>query len=509
MELKSIDSILFTVQYNTGLFQLNDFSIVQIYTPSNGVVNSELFYEIHTAVKCKGNAGNNQPVVSSVLVPTFDTYLINRTIPPTLITNTYESPSAYDAALVPSNGEDIGRVNAVNPFAQRVTDYSLIQYSNVFNPDSQINGLSTFDDGDSKLYFQGSGAINKLYCDGNYNLAVIQEEKALRVVIGKKLLTDNAGGSVVAVTDEVLSDPIEINGNYGCQNPETFIVTQEGLMYWVDLKRGRQVVCDWKTASNLGQIGFDAYAMSKYKYILNNNNSGSPTIYLQSGYDPLNDIVMTGSFLPSQGFINSASGTDITLNETWGVYSTRKKFAGHFSFTPEWFGICEGHRLGNMMITFNQGVPYYHNGSSEYSFNTFYGVPCRQYIGYVAHDVLVRNNLEIESYLIGRKVKNWISIGFDTRDANSPQSLVTYEVIQVVTGTGQLSSIPSGFGEFFEGYYWMPFLKDSSTGNTIYEGDSLKGIYVKVLAMDNAEAQNVYNRTNKILTTFNFSEKTF
>lgn len=509
LQIKSIDSITFTCDYNLGLSVLKDsFGIVEIYTP-NSNVGTEIFYERHTAVKCTGVMGNNQPVVSSVVIHASDTYIVLRTMVGLQQAFSYESPSAYDSELVPSNGEDIGRVNVVNPFAQRVTDYSLIQYSNAFNPDSQINGLSTFDSGDSKLYFQGSGAINKLYCDGNYNLLALQEEKAIRIVIGKKLLTDNAGGSVVAVTDEILSDPIEINGNYGCQNPETFVVTQNGLLLWTDLKRGREVICDWKTAADRGEWGYDAYAMSKLKYISNSNNQGNPTIYLQSGYDPLNDIVHTTSFQPSQGFINSASSTDITLNETWGSYVNRKKFAGHFSFTPEWFGICEGYRTGAVMIAFKNGVPFYHNNSTTYNYNTFFGTPCRQYIGMVAHDVLVRNNLQVESYLIGRKTKNWLNIGVDTRDNTLPQSAVMYEPIYVTTSLNQLSNTPVASSKFREGIQWMPFFKDTTGGGTIINGRNLKGTYVKFLLMDNASAQNVYNRLNKILVTFNNSSQTF
>lgn len=296
-QLKSTDSIAFRVDYDSRLRFLVDESRVMVYTPAN-TAQTDIYYEISDLIPTTGVAGNNQPSVASVVLNTWDTYFIQRYVPNSDIRNLillYEHHSAYDAKLVPSNGEDIGRLNVVNRDAKRLWIPEQVRYSLVYLPESFVNGLSSFNSDRKKLYYRQYGKVIKLNCIKNI-LHVIQEDNVMWSNINRQLLY-SADGSAAALTagNTILSDPNDTQGDYGCQDGETFI-EKDNLMYFWDLKRGVIVEYNGQTSKPISREGLASYYLNESEYIRQNRSSGLCKIQVHAGFDPKRNKVYFTSF---------------------------------------------------------------------------------------------------------------------------------------------------------------------------------------------------------------------
>ncbi len=208
----------------------------------------------------------------------------------------YESPSAFDSKLVPSNGEDIGRGdNVVNITGAQLWKASLARFSFVYTPDTFINGLSTFNPDRKKLYPQQNGKIKKLFATNKFVLHVIQEDNVLYSTIGRQVITLADGTQQLAAASTIISDPIDTQGDYGCQDGETFI-EKDGLMHYWDLKRGVVVQYDGQVQKPISREGLASYYLLQSEYIRKNRSEGLCKIQIQGGFDPKRNKYYLTSF---------------------------------------------------------------------------------------------------------------------------------------------------------------------------------------------------------------------
>ena len=114
-----------------------------------------------------------------------------------------------------------------------------LTYSGVFRENTTVNNLNEFNLSlanfkDLQIEY---GPVRKIHARDT-DVVVFQEDKVSKVLYGKNLLSDSAGGGNVASIPEVLGTQITYAGEYGIsENPESFAYWGND-MYFADAKRG-------------------------------------------------------------------------------------------------------------------------------------------------------------------------------------------------------------------------------------------------------------------------------
>lgn len=304
-------SVTFLCEYNPSLASLMNGAWVEIYTPAKKD-QVEQYYEIGDFIPMTGVPSNNQVSVATTTLNTFDTYpifwstpYINATVNATS-TIPFEHHSIYATKIVPSNGEDIGRVNVINVSARQLWYPARVRWSFAYLPNTFVNGLSMNAEANVKDFNRAYGNIVQLF-DNFYNLLILQEDNCFVSVLAKQLVTLADGSEQLVATNTFISNPIELSGDFGCQNSESF-QEDNGKMWWTDVKRGAFCECDWKTIVDISRTGMiKSYAARKLKYIYKYNQDEHLT--QTCVYD------LTGmTTVPADGIVNILiDGTYVSL----------------------------------------------------------------------------------------------------------------------------------------------------------------------------------------------------
>ena len=196
------------------------------------------------------------------------------------------------------------RVSAVIEDYKQQRVEEAITYSGVYRENTGINNLNEFNLSlaNFKYIDKFFGSIQKLHARDT-DLIAFQEDKVSRILYGKNLLSDAAGGGLIASIPEVLGTQNTFAGEYGIsQNPESF-ATWGTSMYFTDSRRGAVM----KLGGNgMGEIS--AYGMKnwfkdlfqtnlttqklgaidpfKERYVLANNDIPFPPCVFEVSLDP-------------------------------------------------------------------------------------------------------------------------------------------------------------------------------------------------------------------------------
>jgi hypothetical protein len=122
---------------------------------------------------------------------------------------------------------------------EQETKEASVCYSGIYKGDTSINRLNEFNL--SKANFKNLdrefGSVQKLFARDT-DLLVLQENKTSKVLYGKNLLSDSAGGGQISSVPEVLGTQMAYAGDYGISfNPESFAEWGNSI-WWCDERRG-------------------------------------------------------------------------------------------------------------------------------------------------------------------------------------------------------------------------------------------------------------------------------
>ena len=240
VEVISYDSGSGIIQFkDPGISNLED-CLVEIYSPK-APTDSLIYNEIGECFpiingKHTGN-GQDQTDGTPAIVnldDIGDVYMRFRTFPVSSVIESYAFSDFYE-----SNSWNKGRPNKVDNNIKRVKRDSTIRFSNTLVPETNINGLSEFDDFNFEAYDEQYGTIQRMYASDK-DLIVFQNLKVGKVRIGQTTLYGNEGTSISTLKsqDKVLSDMVYYSGEYGIGiNPESFSVYGNRI-YFTDAARG-------------------------------------------------------------------------------------------------------------------------------------------------------------------------------------------------------------------------------------------------------------------------------
>lgn len=315
-----------------------------------------------------------------------------------------------------------------------------IPFSDVYIPETNINGLSRFFDFNFESYDNNFGSIQKLFSDDRI-LECYQELKVGIIPIQTKLSTDGSNNVITYQTDQILNEIRYYEGDFGIGlNPESF-ASYENQRYFCDVARGFVLRKDKNGISPVSKVyKIHSFITNLFRAISQYN--GRVNIY----------GVFNRSFARYEFATETIpNGTTPSFQDWTRAFvddSNQKGWVGYMDYLPEFF--CE---YDQDILSFKNGVLYTHNTNPVYG--EFYGVQYPAEVHTVAN-----TKPEI--------VKFFKSI---TQESNT-----VWDAYEITNNLNQQSELLGTDFENVEGVYKASFFKDSNTPNVtdpLLNGDVL------------------------------------
>jgi hypothetical protein len=169
----------------------------------------------------------------------------------------FEYPHMY-LKNVTDGTPDLGRVVGVDPNYRERFNYNLIRASDIFIPNSNINGLNAFRSTSLININSSLGPITKLILNQNVLLA-ITVSKTQPIYVSKDTLLDLSGGNTIGRTDKLFNLANELRFDLGTTHPES-VVYEQGRTYALDRRKG----VFWRYSSGSGQQRISDLGMFQY-----------------------------------------------------------------------------------------------------------------------------------------------------------------------------------------------------------------------------------------------------
>lgn len=339
-----------------------------------------------------------------------------------------------------SNAWDYGRPNRIDDKIKRTTRPSTICYSNIFVPETFINGLSSTSDLNFETYEVPYGGIYNLDAD-DQQLTMYQELKIAQIPVQQGVVSTTSGENIVGVSAQVLSPTARYaNAEYGIgRHPESFARYAQAK-YGIDVKRG--VV--WRLSTD-GLTPISEYFQHIYFTNLCKKIMLSATkVKIYGVFDiRFGEYIVAVEPFTYNGIDEPAQ--TIAFNEKANEWST------HYSIFPE-----NMVNNGVNIIAFKAGKLYKQNENPIQ--NNFFGV---QYHSEV-HSVCNANPSNVK-----------------VLEAISEESNDAWEVYSISTPNGQESNLIESDFQEKENMQYAAVLFDANTPNVLnplIEGDTLRDV---------------------------------
>ena len=193
-----------------------------------------------------------------------------------------------------TNHNNIGRPHVSSPYAKEQRRKATLTYSDVYQPDTQYNGLHSFNFSQRPYmdYDLSLGSIQKLVARDT-NLVMMQENKISKIMVNKDIITNPGGDQGLTLSKNVLPDNADpVAGEYGvCLNPES-VAIHTSTIYFTDIKRGSvlRIGGDGITPiSDYKMSDFFRDKMDEYQQILESDyieRIVGGALHIIGGYDP-------------------------------------------------------------------------------------------------------------------------------------------------------------------------------------------------------------------------------
>ena len=429
------------IQKSASITLSTDSYLFEIYTPKtrSNSLTEQFFYEfgeVYDIVNGRHQGGTQNQTSTLPALGVFtegDVFTRNRSITPSTAVS-IEDPNFSD--FYKSNYSSNGRANIFAPQAKQLNLPTDIRYSDTYVPNTNINGLNRFYGEAFETYDRVNGSIQKMAVRDNY-LVTFQELKTGYIPINQSIIEDQGSGASanVAISNKLLNKIRYFAGDYGIGlNPESF-ARFAGTMYFVDPNRGAvlKLTAGLQQISSIGMDSYFTKTLSEVRSIAN--------VKLIGSYDPINDeYILT---------INRNNG----LSATIAYNEMINRWTSFYSFIPE-----HGNYIFNKYITFLGGAMYEHNTNVTY--NSFYGTNYQSKL-----DLTFNANPNLIKTFIGLMEQSnylWRALDIVTSTPNQQSNLLADDFLQK------------------EGIWFASFLRDINSPNGIYDGDDLKGNWIKL-----------------------------
>lgn len=492
------------INYSDELRDLKEGAQFKIIRPRANA-GANLFYEQCKVIKVTN--GRIAPEDSTGYLNYFDSYLINRQIPVPYyaidpatkllkkdpaksLLKTFSFPFEHHSPsdFWGDHAANRGRVFTVNPFENQQCRTTEVAVSKALDYDGVLNGLHYFTNGDiTEFDKQEWGAITTVIAHIG-TLTLICQLDNFEIAFDDNTVRMTQDGRLEAIPlSSRLGRPGRKKGNrFGCHAEDINTVREyNGLILFLDRSESALVALYNGQAEDVSINGFKGHLKDKIKYMVSYN--GMRTGYwkfFHGTFDPRRkQYLLTmftipagveSSYTPDSEYINQLRDKSIIANETLAYSPFEKSFKLTYSYTPEYFGTLFGHEADNQLLSFKNGVAWFHHKKAtaqNKTYMNFYGVQCEPV--YEA----IHNNAQ-------NTVKRYLWTEVMCRET-------LFFIDRIITESGQRSRLLSIWWDKRENFYTadfkmnmltyadpnIPALKDPS--RTILEGEPLSGKWLK------------------------------
>ena len=381
----------------------------------------------------------------------FDEYVEDYNISDFYVSNYWDKgrPNRVGATNQPINGNDEYR---------EILRPTTIRYSDVYVPETNINGLSRFYDFNFESYDLNFASIQKLYA---YQKKVdcYQELKVGMIPINEKIAFDGSNKAITLQSDNVLNPIVYYEGNYGIgTHPESFAVF-ENRRYFADVNHGFVVRLSNDGTTPISQLGrIHTFISSTFKEYQQSGN----VFRLHGWYDK----TFAQYHLMSELVVAKQIGTEIVDGLPQVLFAPFEPFNIGFNEPMNaWISFYDFHgedvcEANQGFVSWKGGTLYVHNTNPLH--NNFYGVQSRS-------EIIVISNQEPRLPKIYKGL--------------STESNIAWEVPQVFNNRGQDSNLIISDFEQIENIWYAPFWKDINTPNVLnplIQGDELRDVIMMI-----------------------------
>jgi len=440
VEILSYDDTNDILTFKTPNFLPKSGSLVELYTPKKKN-QEDIYYEVGEVFDIvggyhQGSEGQNQDASTNAILDIEDmgdVYLRYRVDPIAFLVEDYSYSDYYE-----SDSWDRGRGNIVDNNIKETFRNTTIRYSEPFIPETNINGLSEFNDYSFSAYDHKYGTIKLIHSEDK-NLIVFQQLKTGAVGVNQTTLYDNSGNPVgnVGSATKVLSDMRYYAGEWGIgDHPESFSVYGKSK-YFADVKRGAILRLAGDGLNPISKYKAHNYFTDIFQKL---DKSGNP-FKLIGEYD-----VRFGEYILS---IQGQSGDEM-INETIAFSEPKNRWVTFYSAIPDMMVEANGG-----LIMFKNGLLYQTNSSDVY--NNFFG---EQY----------NSKIQLVSNQHPSNIKFY--------NALMVEATGKFFMPEATNHNGQKTSLILDDFEDVESVYKAAFLQDVNTPNVdipLIEGDNIRG----------------------------------
>ena len=474
----------------------------------------ELYFEI-----CGTYAVENGKLLGDVTggtLSTWDTYYQTRFIRPKdcaakQFNHPFESASITDFWGVDCDSS--GRITIADPdaFQQWYAD-DVIKSDDSVN-EGRVNGLGTFREKNRKSFMgQEWGGIVAMHAERSIVAFVCQNDWFLTDFNMNYIRASDNGGLVVVNLSNALSEPHQKVGyTYGCEfEDNASIIFDDGIVIWADRKNANIVVMDYRSADDVAQVDNKSYFVSKFRHVIQFNNSLSSDDYLNNlieitgAKDPkYNEYLI--SFRPraqmtddASAFNNTLRETSIDAPETFVFNLDQKKWVRFAGYVPEQYGVLRHSITGIELIAFCSGLPYFMNNNAVTEFNTFFGVESDQVISVIMN-------------FDNSKVKIFQSLTVES------QVLPYFVDLLFTDETNSYSYVPLNYWKSKEGIWYTEVLRDMNSYQPLedpakfppmlIDGKRVFGQFAYLRLVRDTRFRRMYNEFNNFWVRITASER--
>ena len=348
------------------------------------------------------------------------------------------------------SADSIGRPNVVIKDEGATKNNLLIRFSNTFIPNSQINGLSNFETlNQEQLPIQYSPLVSLVTVKNN--IIAIHERHSNTIYTGEGFIksADGADNALIQ-TDGVIGQTRELTGygRLGTLHPES-IVQHEGSVYWFDAIHGVAVEYTNQGAFPVSEVGMSNFFRNKSRFY-----QAGDTTQISGGYDPRYDeYILTFS---SRGPSSPA--------ETIAYNTKVKAWTSRYSYLPEFYV-----KSGEEFYSFKDGSVWLHNDKDQ-DYNNFYGQPYERRLTFYVNQSPNLTKVFTNIHLNAKSIAN---------------GTANFDVVELATEQGQLSTVPADEFELKEGVYRTFIFRDAADDGDIKKGNPMRSQVLEVTLVNN------------------------
>jgi len=348
-----------------------------------------------------------------------------------------------------------------------------ISFSDTFIQDSNINGVHNFDSSNRKNIPRELGPITKFLPIGGNVMLAIHERECSSLSIGEGFIKVGDNNFILQKTESVVGDERSLLGGFGTIFPET-AQSFEGMGFFYDIYKGSIVKYTLNGLFPVSDYEMKNYFEQKSKQLIPYIGQ----INVIAGIDPYH-----------KEYIITFPAIDNIPAETWAFNFVKNRWNSQYPYVPEMYS-----KLGNKLITFNQGRLYEHHRGATY--NNFYGVQYDRKIIFYANPWVTKT----------KKLLNISIMAKELAKDSDPE----YKVMVIRTPSGQETYLKLKHFERKEQTFYAQVLKDiNSTADqgrvALLDGADMRDKYFEIEINTNLTTEALLHEVTTVMVESEYS----